>query len=167
MRNSFEQIRNVLYYDQKTGIFQWRISHGNRQRGMVAGHIDDQGRPKVQVNGCRYIQSRLAWFWMTGALPKNEIDHINNDHADNRWSNLREATRSENECNKTIKANNTSGAKGVRKVNNRWRAEIMIGGKAIHVGYFATRELAQSAYAVKAKELHGDFACCEALGESK
>ena len=158
MREFHDMVRDALRYEQETGLFRWRISHGNRRRGQIAGHIDDQGRPKIQVNGERFLQSRLAWYWMKGAWPNAEIDHINENQADNRWCNLREATRSENECNKSLKSNNTSGIKGVRKVGGRWRAEIMKDGKAKHIGYFDTSEAARQAYLDSADKLHGEFA---------
>ena len=159
MTDSHTKIQNLVTYVPETGRFHWRISHGNRRLGDAAGHADDRGRPKIQVDGNRYLQSRLAWFWMTGAWPKNEIDHINGNHADNRWSNLRQATRSQNECNKSLKANNTSGRKGVRKVNNRWRAEIMVNQESQHIGYFDTARQASVAYKIRAKRLHGEYYC--------
>lgn len=159
MRDFHDYVRDVLHYEQDTGVFRWRISSGTRRRGAIAGHIDDQGRPKLQVNGDRYLQSRLAWYWMVGAWPRHEIDHIDGDHANNRWENLREATRSENECNKPARASNTSGAKGVRRVGGRWRAEIQKDGERVHLGYFDTREGARQAYIDAAESLHGVFAC--------
>ena len=158
MRDYHDAVRDALHYDQNTGDFTWRISHPNAKAGTKAGHIDDQGRPRVWVMGTRYIASRLAWYWMTGAWPTAEIDHINGDKSDNRWCNLREATRSQNECNKGLKANNTSGVKGVRKVGGRWRAEIWRDGVRHHLGYHDTKEAARQAYMDAATELHGEFA---------
>ena len=158
MRDLHTGVRDVLNYSPKTGIFTWRVSNGCRKTGDIAGHIDDQGRPRVQVFGKRYMASRLAWFWMTGAWPKNEIDHINRDWSDNRWANLREATRSQNTMNMSVASRSKTGIKGVWFVDGRYRAEIMRDGKRHYLGRFKTKEAARQAYIDAAEKLHGEFA---------
>ena len=88
------------------------------------------------------------------------IDHINNDPSDNRWKNLRPATKSQNQMNvKRIKSN-TSGHKGVTwsKASQKWRASIKANGKQFHLGVFEQIEDAVRAYADAAARLHGEFA---------
>ena len=96
---------------------------------------------------------------MTGKWPENDIDHINVARGDNRFSNLREATRSENLRNRGAQKNNTSGFKGVswQKSSRKWDARINIHGKVVHLGYFDDPEDAYQAYCQAAKELHGEF----------
>lgn len=67
-----------------------------------------------------------------------DTDHINRDRADNRRSNLRPATRTENRRNIGLQCNNTSGVKGVYwdKKSGKWRAHIRVDGKFIHLGFF-------------------------------
>ena len=90
----------------------------------------------------------------------NEIDHINHNGLDNRKSNLRLATISQNQQNSQIKRNNKSGYKGVvfRKDANKWRAQIGFNEKTFCLGYFNNPKSAAQSYNKKAKELFGQFA---------
>ena len=83
-----ERVRTVLDYDPEDGRFYWAISAGNRKAGSVAGHSKDDGTLKIQVFGKKYIQSRLAWLYMTGTWPAFEVWHLNGDITDNSWKNL-------------------------------------------------------------------------------
>jgi hypothetical protein len=89
-----------------------------------------------------------------------QIDHIDGDGLNNRKSNLRLATRSENARNRRINKNSTSGLKGAFWVESRkrWRAEIKADGKKINLGYFNTPEAAYAAYVAASEKLHGEFA---------
>lgn len=97
-----------------------------------------------------------------GYLEKRQCDHINGDTLDNRHSNLRMATHSENMRNRPMMKTNKSGFKGVYlrkgKKENPWRAEIQKDKKRITLGYFPTPEDAHAAYATAAKQLFGEFA---------
>ena len=88
------------------------------------------------------------------------IDHINHDKLDNRKSNLRICTQSENSQNIGKKKTNTSGYKGVSldKNTGKWRASIMKNRKSYVIGNYNTPEEAHAAYCKTAKELHGEFA---------
>jgi hypothetical protein len=86
-------------------------------------------------------------------------DHINGKTLDNRRSNLRTATRAENNRNCARRYNNKTGIKGVTLYRGRrWCATISHEGKTIHLGYFDTKEEAKARYNEKAKELFGAFA---------
>ncbi len=110
--------------------------------------------------GKHYAAHRIAWLLMTGEWPKADIDHRNKNRADNRWVNLREATRSQNLANQGPRPNNTSGLKGVSwdAKNNKWVAQISKDGKARKIGRFQSKDEASAAYCAKAKELFGEFA---------
>lgn len=97
--------------------------------------------------------------------PGMEIDHKNRNRLDNRRENLRVCTRSQNEANRGIFPNNTSGIKGVSwdKVNKKWRAAIVHNCKYIHIGRYGNIEDASAAFEIKAKELFGEFAYQEAI----
>lgn len=86
------------------------------------------------------------------------VDHINGNTLDNRKENLRPCNPSQNIANSKISKNNKSGYKGVYKARNKWRANIMIAGKTIHLGTWETAEMAAMAYDKKAKEVFGEFA---------
>lgn len=97
---------------------------------------------------------------MTGQIPVEQIDHIDMNKANNRFVNLREATRSENYRNRTRYSNNKSGFKGVcfYPPTNKWTAQITHLRKAKRIGYFDTPEEAHAAYCKAAQRLHGEFA---------
>jgi hypothetical protein len=95
-----------------------------------------------------------------GAKNGQNVDHIHHDTLDNRKSELRICTQSQNLMNKGKSRNNTSGFKGVswRKDCKKWIALIRKENKTYNLGYFSTKEEAAIAYDQKAKELHGEFA---------
>jgi len=88
-----------------------------------------------------------------------QVDHINGDGLDNRRSNLRLATASQNQMNRGCASHNTSGYKGVRvyRYGHGWIAQIVVKGKSIHLGTFSTPEMAAKAYDEAAKKMQGDF----------
>jgi hypothetical protein len=90
---------------------------------------------------------------------KSMIDHIDNDRTNNNVNNLRWASNSENQHNKKISKNNTTGFKGVTfcKKLNKYKAQIMIGGKYKYIGSFDKLEDAAKARQLKASELFGEF----------
>lgn len=87
-------------------------------------------------------------------------DHIDGNGLNNTRANLRLATTSQNGCNRGAQANNKSGYKGVawHKQRKKWRANIRVGGKQVHLGYFATPEEAALVYNKAAREYFGEFA---------
>lgn len=92
------------------------------------------------------------------AQPGEIVDHIDRNGLDNRRSNLRRATPSQNQFNSKRRRDNTSGYKGVCTARKRWRAEIKANGKRIRLGTFGTPEEAARAYNAAALRLHGQFA---------
>ena len=78
----------------------------------------------ISIYGKRYPAHRLAWLYIYGEWPPDQIDHIDGEPSNNRLDNLRLATNSENQQNRKIASNNTSGAKGVCKIGNRFKAHI-------------------------------------------
>lgn len=122
-----EQLKLILNYDPETGEFNWLVKPRNRASiGGVAGHLRKNGYREISIKGKKYYAHRLAWLYMTGSWPKEHIDHINGNPSDNRFCNLREATRSQNMHNQGVCSNNTSGYKGVcwHKSNQKWEACI-------------------------------------------
>lgn len=98
--------------------------------------------------------------FITGAIKGQYVDHINHDKLDNRRSNLRLCTNSQNMQNCGKRKSNKSGYKGVwlNKANGWWYASVRKDYKSYHVGHFRTAEEAARAYDLKALELHGEFA---------
>jgi len=94
------------------------------------------------------------------AQPGQQADHINRLTLDNRKSELRLCTGSQNQHNAAKRTDNTSGYKGVswHKRNKKWQARITVNGKDRYLGSFLTPELAHEAYCNAADELRGEFA---------
>jgi hypothetical protein len=132
---------------------------GCRSPGDSAGITCPDGRRYVGIDGKRYAAHRLAWFYMTGKWPA-EIDHRNCDPLDNRFENLREATRSQNNANMRMRADNSSGKKGVSwdRERNSWKAQISVNGVHKLIGRFPSIEAAAAAYGEAAYKHFGEFA---------
>lgn len=160
----FERVRELVGYDPDTGDFWWKVAHGSAHAGREAGTVS-------KVHGYRYIgidnrdwrAHRIAWLLSTGALPPGRLDHINGERADNRISNLRLASHSQNLSNRGRQKNNKSGFKGVSyiKADNLWDARISFGRKQYCLGHYRTPEEAHAAYVAAAVRLHGEFARTE------
>ena len=155
-----DELRDIFSYDPTTGELRWakRISRKS-VIGKIAGCKASDGRILVGICGKLYKAHRVAWAIITGRWPENEIDHRNQNPSDNRWENLREATRSQNMKNITHFASNKSGAKGVgwSKACQKWRAYIASDGIEYHLGVFDTIEEAAAARKKAEAELHGEF----------
>lgn len=97
---------------------------------------------------------------ITNAPDGFEVDHKDRDGLNNTDDNLRLATESQNQANRTALKNNRCGFKGVVYYARRnvYRARIKMLGKTHHLGYFKTPEEAARAYDAKARELFGEFA---------
>jgi hypothetical protein len=152
-------IRSQLSYDPETGKFVWIAKRRGVQTGAEAGRINSHGYHEIGLMGRLWGAHRLAFLWMDGALPEGYVDHISGNRSDNRWSNLRECTQSQNMANVGLQADNTSGVSGVTwdKSRNMWRAQIRLNGKKKNLGRFA--DITEAAAVVKAAavEQWGEF----------
>jgi hypothetical protein len=157
MTLSAERLRELLDYDPETGVFRWKaVSSKNQVRvGDVAGCVETNGYRRIRVYGRAYQAHRLAWLHVYGRWPVGEIDHINGAKDDNRISNLREATRSENLQNqRRATRGSKTGFLGVYPSFGKFGAQIMLAGKTRHIGTFETAEQAHAAYVRAKRELH-------------
>jgi hypothetical protein len=154
------RLRELLRYNKHTGVFTWRVYRSwNARAGDRAGSIEKNGYRTLYIDGANYYASRLAWFYVTGAWPKVLVDHKNQTVGDDRFRNLRLATKFQNSCNSKLQSRNTSGYRGVSwfKQGNKWRAYIVIAGKQLSLGLFDDIEAAHQAYCKAAKAFHGEF----------
>ena len=132
-----EKLRQLLTYDPTTGNFVWLVNRRSKVKaGAIAGYKDANGYTKIQINGQTYSAHRLAWYYVHGVWPPQEIDHINRQRDDNRLCNLRLADKMLN--NRNRKTSNKHGVKGVHwhKMFNRWVGQISLNGKNNHLGLY-------------------------------
>lgn len=151
----------ILAYDGESGLLTWKIrAKSTRPIGSLVGSLRKDGYLGTAIRGKHYLLHRLAWFWMTGEWPSHEIDHINGDKADNRWSNLRAATRHQNIQNRGPHRDNSAGMKGVHfsKKEQKWVAQIYAAGQRRRLGCFDCPAAASFAYQIAAEKFHGEFA---------
>lgn len=159
MKPTQRQLKQQLDYDPLTGAFTWKVSNSNRIKvGQIAGSIGNHGYLRISIDKKFYLSHRLAWLWMTGEFPPDQIDHINRVKTDNRWENLRAATNQQNQMN-CISKDNTSGKKGVTwdKWKSKWKAQIRVNGVNHNLGFYNDIEDAAVAYKNIARILHGEF----------
>ena len=143
-----EYLRSVLHYDQESGVFTWKVSTGPRVKaGYIAGSVNGGGYQQITVQSRPYQAHRLAWLYIRGSWPTDQIDHINRIRTDNRIENLRDVSHKQNGQNRSKSSTNTSGHPGVswNKQRSKWRAEIKHNQKHIHLGYFSILEEAIAA----------------------
>lgn len=153
-------LRKKLNYDPATGEFTWAYSRGPIKIGQAAGRILKDGYRSIQFNGREWMAHCLAWAYVYGSLPSEQIDHRNLIKDDNRIGNLRAGNQVQQQGNTQVSCRNKSGLKGVRwyPERQRWRAEIRINGRSVYLGDHRTKEDAAAAYAQAALRQFGDFA---------
>lgn len=158
------RLLELLTYNPLTGLFIRNTAVGRFKVGSVSGSISTIiGYWEVRVDGKRYLGHRLAWFYMTGEWPPVTIDHENRIRSDNKWSNLRLATKAEQVMNTKLYENNLSGAKGISwdDKNKKWCCEINADGQKHWLGRFDEFDQAKTVLDKKRIELHGQFACAK------
>lgn len=152
-----ERLKELLNYDPETGVFRWRASGSGRSKDLSAGHYQKNGYCRICIDKIHYHAHRLAWLYMTGCFPVEDIDHINRNTSDNRFFNLRAASRFQNCANMKTKRNGLKGC-FLDKRDGRWYSLIRINGRRIYLGSFKTELEAHRAYVSAAISGHGEFA---------
>jgi len=146
-----KRLKEVLHYNPSTGDFI-RVRHTGsndfKDVGSIVGSKSDSGYLITCIDGRKYRLHRLAFLWMEGDHPKDQVDHINHNRSDNRWCNLQHSSDKLNRVNQSKGKLNTSGFIGVsmRSDTKKWTAYIMVSRKKINLGSFI-----QLSEAVKAR----------------
>ncbi len=143
--------REYLHYDPSSGAFTWRKIKPHVWRltiGDEAGSIAACGYRYINACGVRVMAHRLAYFYMKRRWPKDEINHINGDRADNRWSNLEAVTRTQNQQRRAhLPIHNRTGVMGVSVHKcGKYVAQINVKGKTTYLGLFNTLEEGHAVY---------------------
>lgn len=144
------EFKRYVSYDPETGLIT------SVKTGEVLGSPrEGNGKTylRIMINGKRYRSHRLAWLFITGSFPQEEIDHINGNGCDNRAVNLREVNRVDNCKNRRKPSNNTTGVVGVYKhrPTGGWQAQIRVNYQLKNLGVF--REFEKAVNARKQAEL--------------
>lgn len=132
------RLRELLEYAPETGEFIWKVSHPRAGAGAAAGATDHYGYVVIRLDKRLYKAHRLAWLYVHGEWPSQNIDHINRVKNDNRIANLRLADQSVNMHNVDARVSSKSGVAGVtwRADRKKWNARIKVGYKNFNLGLF-------------------------------
>lgn len=172
------KLDEILRYDPETGNLFWKkrpdclfangdfhsqSGRANQWNAKYAGKeaftaTNAKGYKVGAVFGIGFLAHRVIWKMIHGRDPKRQIDHIDGNPANNRETNLREATPHQNACNRKVPIQSKFGHRGVKKENNGWRAAIKSKGVLFDLGKFDTLKEAVSVYQDASKIHHGDFA---------
>lgn len=162
-----ERLREVLTYDEETGLFWWLFREGGAAMAwwnqhhayQVAGSVGRRGYRNISIDNVLFKAHRLVWLYVYGVWPSDQIDHINGDKDDNRLANLRVVTNAENCRNRSISTRNATGVVGVSPYafgrTPQWVSRIRVAGKLIHLGYFG--EFDEAVAARRAAEVDHGF----------
>lgn len=166
-------LRMAVDYEPETGKMTWRAKPSfmvkggagpaARQNAIHAGQPAftspaPNGYKRGELMGQRLLAHRVAWAIHHGEWPQAEIDHANGDAGDNRISNLRLATRSENARNRGASKGKATKYKGIHRISSgKWVAQITLAGKSVHVATCINERDAAMAYNAAARHHYGEF----------
>jgi len=157
------RVRELFRYNPFTGSLIRRVSiTGKAMKGTIAGSFHKSSGYLVLGIDRRktlFHVHRLIWFYMTGRWPISQVDHIDRNQLNNKWTNLREANNGQSKLNTRLNRNNTSGVRGVHFHSSEdiWMATISIDGKRKFLGRFETFEEAAAVRMKAEKEIYGEF----------
>jgi hypothetical protein len=158
-RPTIEELREYLDYEPETGVLRWKQQRGRAIVGRIAGSLTKNGYMRVKVKGAKILAHCIGFALHYGRWPNPCCDHIDGNKLNNRADNLRECSLAENQHNRRISRNNTSGVKGVSKCprRNLWKAGVKLWGKE-HYKHFRRLEDAAAWVKQMREQLHGEFA---------
>lgn len=154
---NLQDLRDRFNYNPDSGVFTYAKTVSSSRAGAAAGTLHSSGYVHISINNRIYKAHRLAWYYVYGVWPADQIDHINGVRNDNRLCNLREVNRSENFQNQhKAHKNNSSGLMGayLDKATGRWYSRIQTNHERIDLGRYNTAQEAHCAYACAKKQVH-------------
>jgi hypothetical protein len=172
--------KKLLAYNPETGEMRWKARSPSmfkggagrysaerccavwnaKYAGKLAGTQNDSGYIDIRISRRHHRAHRLAFLIVTGRWPVDEIDHVNLNKADNKWENIREASRDQNLANRPAHRDNSSGFKGVtwHKPSQKWQARLVKDKTTHRLGFFDTAEEAFEAYKFASEKHWGIWA---------
>ena len=152
-----DQVKDL--FDYCDGELFWKIARQKIQIGAKAGTLTNHGYLQTSINAKKYKNHRIIFLMFYGYLPEF-IDHIDGNRSNNHIDNLREATVAQNQHNRLIQKNNTSGVKGVYwyKATQKWRVQLQVNGKVKSFGLYHDIEVAKFIAETMRYKYHGAFA---------
>jgi hypothetical protein len=147
-------------YNAETGVLRFRTGRYAWQKaGGVVTNQNGYQHLMVWYEGSKIQVSRIIWLYMTGKWPELDVEHADGNSLNNCWTNLREATRGQNNFNQALRSDNTSGVKGVNfhKNSGKWRARIKYEGYE-YCEYYNTQEEANAGIVKLRVKVCGEFA---------
>jgi hypothetical protein len=151
------RLRELLSYDPETGVFVWRVDGGPFVKaGAVAGALTAKGYRRIGIDGKQYKAGRLAWLYVHGVWPTQQIDHKNGDRDGNWIDNLRDVSNAVNSQNqRKARPSNKSGVIGVRTEAGGFAAYVTVNGVDRRLGKFPTVAEASAVRQAAKRELVG------------
>lgn len=85
---NIEELKDNIIYDETSGIFIWSIPQKGRPTDQTAGGINAQGYHIITFQGIKILGSHLAWFFMTGDWPTEDVGYKDGNRRNLKWDNL-------------------------------------------------------------------------------
>ena len=155
-----ERLKEVVTFDDTTGIFVRKLKAKRAVVGRTLGYKKSNGYIALSIDGQKYFAHRLAWLYVYGEFPKNDIDHIDGNRTNNKIKNLRDVSRTENLQNiKIAKSHNKStGILGAYlHMSGKFMSRIKVNKKDVYLGLFETAEQANQAYLKAKQQFHKGY----------
>jgi hypothetical protein len=162
LKVSNEWLNVTKVWEYKDGSLYWLINCGRgiavkRPGDKVIVVPDSLGYEYVTYKRKHFAVHRLVFLLTQGWLP-DCIDHIDGNPTNNHASNLRAATRLQNQFNRRVNSKSKTGIKNVTPHQGKWQVRFSIKGKTKHYGCFEDIEFAEFAAQEIRLSLHQDFA---------
>jgi hypothetical protein len=147
------------YFEYQDGQLYWKNCRYKAYNGKKAGHVHKTGYWRIKLNKENYQAHRIIFAMHHGFMPEF-IDHIDGNRSNNKIENLRQATKQQNNWNRAIQKNNSSGIKGIswREDCKKWIACCRVNYKLVYLGLFNEIEEAKKVLSEFRSKNHGNFA---------